>query len=412
MIATSSRAMIQGEIERLRRLRPQTLTFPESMEEQFERDTAKNRSYRLWLEGLIAILFLNGCLLLDYILVKNARWESIVLGTSIVTPLALLVNLLMRRNPRREVREGSVAIGTTLICLICLSIVKNATPAATTCGLLCVLITVLFVDVVMRIRLPYAAAATVAMSVSGFWFLAGGAGFETSERVVAASLLAVGIAITMTASYSLEREERLGYLLYLCSAMQGEELAARNWELQQMSSMDMLTGLPNRRAFEERFQAMWEEGARSGRPLSVLILDVDGFKALNDRYGHLCGDQMLQHIAGLLLKGLEDQTHFTARYGGEEFVGLLPDTELERALETAERIRGLVECSGRLKTETSFSEAELWATISCGVATCVPGAGRFRHSLLKEADEALYDAKAAGRNRVRHGAKTIAGVAV
>ena len=347
MPAAPSREIINGAIDKLRYKRFQGLTFPQALEEQFEGNTAKERSYRLWLEGLLAILFLNGCLFLDYVLVRNARWESIVLRTMLVTPLALLVNLLMRQNPPRWVREGSVAAGTTVICFINLYVEGNETASTTTYGLICVLITVLFVDVVMRIRLPYAATATAVMSIGGLWFLVQATGLEKSEKVVAASLLAIGVAITMTASYSLEREERLGYLMYLCSEVQGEELAARNSELQQLSTVDKLTGLPNRRAFEERFERLWEEGYQAKTLLSALIFDVDRFKALNDKHGHLYGDQMLQHIAGLLLQGLKDEANFTARFGGEEFVGLLPNTELDKALELAERIRGLVEVSGK-----------------------------------------------------------------
>ncbi len=400
MPAMPSREIINGAIDKLRRKRFQGLTFPKALEGEFEGTTAKERSYRLWLEGLLAILFLNGCLLLDYVLVENARWESIVLRTMLVTPLALLVNLLMRLNPRRWMREGSVAAGTTLICFINLYVEGNETASTTTYGLMCVLITVLFVDVVMRIRLPYAGAATAVMSVGGLWFLVRATGLETSEKIVAASLLAIGVAITMTAGYSLEREERLGYLMYLCSEVQGEELAARNSELQQLSTVDQMTGLPNRRAFEERFERLWEEGIEAKTPLSALIFDVDRFKALNDIHGHLCGDQMLQHIASLLLQGLRDQANFTARFGGEEFVGLLPNTELEDALELAERIRGLVESSGKPLAEDPFGNPVMWATISCGVSTCVPEAGMYRDDLLKAADQALYKAKASGRNRV------------
>lgn len=406
MLAAPSREIINEAIDKLRHRRFRGLTFPGALEEQFERSTSKDRSYRLWLEGLLAILFLNGCLLLDYVLVKNARWESIVLRTMLVTPLALGVNLLMRLNPRRWIREGSVAAGTTLICFINLYIEGNETASTTTYGLICVLITVLFVDVVMRIRLPYAETATAVMSLGGLWFLVHATGLGTPEKIVGASLLAIGVAVTMTASYSLEREERLGHLMYLCSEVQGEELAARNMELQQLSNVDKLTGLPNRRAFEERFERLWEEGAQAKTPLSALIFDVDRFKALNDRHGHLYGDQMLQHIAGLLLQGLKDQSNFTARFGGEEFVGLLPDTELGKALELAERIRDLIEATGKSVTDDSVGDSVLWATISCGVSTCVPAAGIYRDDLLKAADQALYDAKASGRNRVHYQMKT------
>jgi len=401
MLATVSREMISAEIAKLRRRFFRKLNFAKTLEEQFEWDTAKDRSYRLWLEGMLAIVFLNGCLLVDYILVDDHGWKSIVMRTMFVTPLALLVNGLMRLNPTWWIREGSVAAGTTLICFINLYVEGNTSAATTTYGLICVLITVLFADVVMRIRLWYAAAATAVMSMGALWFLVHATGLETSEKIVATSLMAIGIAITMTAGYSLEREERLGYLLYLRSEVQGEELAALNSQLKQLSTVDKLTELPNRRAFEERFEALWTDGERSKTPLSAIILDVDHFKVLNDRRGHLYGDKVLHRIAGLLPQGLRGHGDFAARFGGEEFVVLLPNTESEKALMVAERIRGLIEVAGTPVSGQPFGES-MWPTISCGVSMCVPGVGLYREDLLRAADRALYVGKTGGRNRVRY----------
>lgn len=402
MVPIPSRESIDQEIAGYRQKRFRTLSFSDPLEAQFERDTAKERCYRLWLEGLLAILFLNACLLLDYILVKDPTWRSIVVRTIIVTPLALLVNSLMRLTPRRSVREGSVAVGTTLICFINLYIEGNTTASSTTYGLICVLIAVLFADVVMRIRLPYAAAATAAMLIGALWFLVNATGLQRSEKIIAASLLAIGVAITMTASFSLEREERLSYLLYLQSEVQGAELVALNSELRQLSIVDKLTGLPNRRAFEDKFEELWAEGDQAKTPLSAIILDVDHFKALNDGHGHLHGDKVLQHIAGLLLRGLHPHRDFAARFGGEEFVVLLANTEVERAFLVAEKIRLLVEASEHfVADEPSVGPVPL-PTISCGVAMCMPGSGVYRDDLLKAADRALYHAKANGRNRVSY----------
>ena len=349
---------------------------------------------------MLAILILNGGLLLDYYFVKDPRWRAIVLRTLYVTPLALLVNMLMRAKPPGWVREGSVAAGTTLICMINLYVEGNRTAPTTTYGLFGVLITVLFVDVVMRLRLLYAVFATVAMTFGGLWFLYQATGLQAPEKVIAASLLAIGIAITLATGYSLEREERLGYLLHLRSEVQAEELAALNSQLQQLSSVDKLTGLPNRRAFEERFEILWTQAEQSRTPLGVVLLDVDDFKALNDRCGHLHGDKVLQHIATLLPQGLRGHEDFAARFGGEEFVILLPKTDLHGAFVVAERIRRLVEAMQTYTSTQMSMNGGTRATISCGVATRVPQSNDHREELLKTADQALYDAKASGRNRV------------
>ncbi len=395
-----SQELLGSELERLRRTHFVRLIFPTELEDRFERDTAKGRSDRLWLEGLLAILALNICLLMDLIFVRDVQLQSVVVRTLLVTPLALFVNSLMRRDLEQWVREGSVAIGATLICLINMHAEGNATAAASTYALMCVLIMVLFTGVVMRIRLPYAVAAILAMTLAGLTFLIRAGGLQFSEKIVGASLLLIGTVITLTATYSLEREERLAYLFSLRSAAQTEELAAINAELLQLSTLDKLTGLLNRRAFDERFEALWLEGERLQQPLSVIMIDVDHFKVLNDVFGHVYGDTVLQRVAALLPQALRGHQDLTARYGGEEFTVLLPNTESETALLVAERIRHLVDVAGTPVSEHLESESVIWVTVSCGVATSVPSRTSAREELLKAADRALYDAKAAGRNRI------------
>ncbi len=402
ILATAGREFVENEIKKASRKFFRKLNFTGTLEGQFERYTAKERSHRLWLEGMLAIILLNGCLLLDYVLVDDIGWKSIILRTMLVTPLAIMVNVVVRCNPVQWIREGSVAAGTTVICFVNLYIEGNTTAPNTTYGLMCVLITVLFADVVMRIRWWYAVTATVLMSTGALWYLISSAGLRSSEKIIAGSMLTIGIAITMTASYSLERDERLGYLLHLRSELQTEELAALNSQLLQLSMVDKLTGLPNRRAFEERFEEFWAEGSRSRRPLSAIVLDVDQFKALNDRLGHLYGDKVLQRIAGLLPQELREKGDFVARFGGEEFVVLLSDTKLEKALLVAERIRGLIHASGPADVRQPSGELSMWPTISCGVSMCVPSIGVQKEDLLTGADQALYDAKARGRNLVSH----------
>ncbi len=393
-----SQELLGSELERFRRTHFVRLIFPAALEDRFERDTAKGRSDRLWLEGLLAILALNVCLLMDLIFVRDVQLQSVVVRTLLVTPLGLFVNFLMRRDLEQWVREGSVAIGATLICLINMYAEGNATAAASTYALMCVLIMVLFTGVVMRIRLPYAVAAILVMTLAGLTFLVRAGGLQSSQKIVGASLLLIGTVITLTATYSLEREERLAYLFSLRSAAQTEELAALNAELLQLSTLDKLTGLLNRRAFDERFEALWLEGERLQQPLSVIMIDVDHFKVLNDVFGHVYGDTVLQRVAALLPQALRGHQDLTARYGGEEFTVLLPNTESETALLVAERIRHLVDVAGTPVSEHPESESAIWVTVSCGVATSVPSRTHAREELLKASDRALYDAKAAGRN--------------
>ena len=385
--------LVNEEMAMLRGITYGRLRFSDSIEEKFENDTRKERSYRLWLEGLIAIVVLNVCLLADYLFVKDRLLVSIVKQTEIVTPIALMVNYLMRRNLPAWAREGSVAAGMTVICFINLYVEGGSTAATALFGLMSVLITLSFVNVVMRLRFPYAATATMLMTAGGLVFASRTGGLKPAEQVVGASMMCLGAAIALTAAYSLERQERLNYLLVMSTEVQTAEL-------HRLSNIDRLTDLPNRRAFDERFEALWTQGLRSRTQLSVILIDIDHFKVVNDVYGHLYGDEVLRRVASLLLKSLRVHIDLAARFGGEEFVVLLPDTGQKMALEVAERIRQMIERAGTPPLEHGDSAPLLKVTASCGVSACVPDRGLRQEKLLKHADRALYKAKEEGRNRV------------
>jgi len=168
---------------------------------------------------------------------------------------------------------------------------------------------------------------------------------------------------------------------------QAEELSAYLSE----ARTDPLTSLPNRRAFDAELARRFAERQRHDAPLSVLLMDVDRFKRLNDEHGHLAGDAVLQSIAEVLSHMLRE-TDLVARFGGEEFAMVLPFTGLSEAHVPAERARRAV-AQGRFVHEG----VELRATISCGIAEAMPGEDL--PSVLRRADEALYAAKRGGRDR-------------
>jgi diguanylate cyclase (GGDEF)-like protein len=156
---------------------------------------------------------------------------------------------------------------------------------------------------------------------------------------------------------------------------------------------DGLTGLPNRAAFDERLEVEARRFHRYRRPLALLVLDLDHFKAVNDTYGHPTGDAVLQRVADLLRASTRDPD-FPARYGGEEMVVILPETMLRPATEVAERIRAAVEA-----TRFDHEGRSIDLTVSIGVSAC-PECVDDPADLLRAADDALYQAKHDGRNRV------------
>ncbi|MBI5524300.1 MAG: diguanylate cyclase [Desulfarculus sp.] len=175
------------------------------------------------------------------------------------------------------------------------------------------------------------------------------------------------------------------------------KLGALNRKLRQLSNLDGLTGISNRRFFDEAFPREWRRALRQGHPLAVLMIDIDHFKAYNDNFGHAQGDECLKQVARCLLEGLRRPGDLLARYGGEEFVVVLADTDRQGALVVAEALRQGVE---RLGLPHAKSHAAKVVTVSIGAAAALPGEGQLEHDLLAQADRALYRAKALSRNRV------------
>jgi diguanylate cyclase (GGDEF)-like protein/PAS domain S-box-containing protein len=168
-----------------------------------------------------------------------------------------------------------------------------------------------------------------------------------------------------------------------------EMLAQANRQLAELAATDTLTGLRNRGAFEERLEEEVGRARRHGRPLSLLLLDIDRFKEYNDSFGHLAGDGVLRSVGGILARNVR-ATDFAARYGGEELAVILPDTESKGALELAERLRKAVE-------NAPWTDRSI--TVSVGVASLGDGVESAK-DLLDAADRALYRSKERGRNLV------------
>ena len=177
-------------------------------------------------------------------------------------------------------------------------------------------------------------------------------------------------------------------------------LSEMNRTLVELSTVDALTGLANRRQFDRLVDLEWRRSIRSALPLSLLLVDIDDFKRYNDTYGHLRGDAALAEVAKTLGASFSRAGDLVARYGGEEFAALLPNTTVEGALDLAEQARARVEARA---IPHRGSRCARFLTVSVGVGTVLPES-RLNHSLLIEsADRALYRAKAAGRNSVRVG---------
>ncbi len=210
----------------------------------------------------------------------------------------------------------------------------------------------------------------------------------------------------MVASYSMEYDSRRGFILQQQLRRERQRLGLLNRELQEVNRQlekqaltDELTGLANRRSFFERLQEEWRRAQRKQEALAVIMIDVDHFKAVNDRFGHQAGDLCLQQLAQVMREHGRRAGETVARLGGEEFAMLLPATDVNRACEIAEDLRRDI---AGLDVSLPHSPGKLAVhpTVSCGVASLVPDEYLAPEYLLFLADQALYEAKDAGRNRV------------
>jgi diguanylate cyclase (GGDEF)-like protein len=205
-----------------------------------------------------------------------------------------------------------------------------------------------------------------------------------------------------------ERLREINRLVEEKSAALGQanrHLREANRQLERLSHRDGLTGIANRRRFDEALALEWARALRHGYSLALLLLDIDDFKSYNDNYGHLAGDDALRQVARALNEALGRAEDCVARYGGEEFAVLLPQSTLADAEPVAAHVAQAVT---RLALPHAASRAAPYLTVSIGVAALIPHAGLDALALVTRADGALYRAKTLGRNRIESAPATLA----
>jgi diguanylate cyclase (GGDEF)-like protein len=202
-----------------------------------------------------------------------------------------------------------------------------------------------------------------------------------AESLTTALLLRIPFVVAASVFYS--------YFVQLMSSEQ-----ALRHKAESEARRDFLTGLPNRQAYQERITEEAERSRRYKRNLALLMLDIDNFKQVNDKFGHDCGDVVLQNVASQLRQNLRS-VDFVARIGGEEFVVVLPETDLDGAVEVAGRLRTAVK-----NTTIETAQGSLFVTISVGVSSGVLSETADHRQMIFDADQALYVAKRSGKDRV------------
>jgi diguanylate cyclase (GGDEF)-like protein len=256
----------------------------------------------------------------------------------------------------------------------------------------------MFGNIVVRLRFWHALTVSSLIFLLYVLTVPGITAMAPPVMINSSVVLFSAIIISLIANYQIESALRWNYLRHLLKEIETTNLEKAKTELELISSLDVLTGLANRRNFDNFLDTEWQMGAQYRTPLSLLFIDVDDFKSYNDHYGHQAGDVCLQKIAEVLKKSIHRSRDLCARYGGEEFVVLLPNTDEKNALQIAEKLRKNIELEN---IPHQYSRVVPCVTASIGVATMMPQKNLTPQRLVELADRVLYRAKDLGRNQVQ-----------
>lgn len=382
------------------------LRLPEGLERQYLSDSIEARIQHTQRSGWFALFVFNAFLVVDWLMASDVFWQSVLIRMGVFSPfgIAILLNanqlaLLGRGRDWVNISDWMSLLsgwGATLSLAVILWMSHSPWVYYYHAGFLVIII---YGNLVQKLRFPFAIAFSVGVLAVHGVGVALTDNFPSAIRVSTVLMLLVTAAFTLVANYLLERATRRRYLLAQRDAQMVDELSALNAQLQRLSRSDVLTGVANRRHFQDHLQEAVSRTKGSNAVLSLLIMDVDHFKAYNDRYGHPAGDECLRQVALALQASLRHPADMVARFGGEEFVVVMQEADEAAAANAAERLRQAVQALCMRHEGSGCSDV---VTISVGTATLCPrGETPAADRLLSNADRALYEAKRGGRNQVR-----------
>ncbi|MES1163451.1 MAG: GGDEF domain-containing protein [Rhizobacter sp.] len=388
------------------------LRFDDTTERRFVQDSAEDRLRHFIISGWFTLLVFNVFIVSDWFMVPDVFSLAVVLRVGACAPMALVLWSMQRRRQawrRRphawlEMIMAAQSLSLALVLAALLACTRSPNGYFYHAGYVLV---IMMATVAHRLRFVYALALSIAVAVIHMIGVALSPDMPVPLRGALMVLVVAFTAYLLVANFRMEFEERRRYVLRSAEQALLIELQATGARLEALSLTDALTGLANRRRLERYLQEQWQHTAAAAQDLSVLMVDVDHFKAYNDRYGHPTGDECLRHIATELARQIPQDTGLVARWGGEEFIVVLPACTHLQALEAARRLRLGVQ-SLALRHEDSPTAPMV--TVSVGVATreAAAGLGSVK-DLVERADQALYAAKAGGRNCVRDHVRDDAG---
>jgi diguanylate cyclase (GGDEF)-like protein len=372
--------------------------FPPVLEARFEKETWTSRVKHLILMNCIGVAFFILFLVTDHQLVADQFRTALILRLGLGPLFLALAILVLRRTTSPAAREMLPMLMTMTACGVIVWLFLATQSPYKPNYLEGTALVLLYGNVVVQSRFPYALAGT-AICVAGIMLAIYFAHpVPLPIKSSQANIVLTVSVLTVITNYRMERQERQRYLFTLRETLRNEALAQANSTLKSLSELDPLTGALNRRALDAVLDKVLAQCRAEGRPVGVIMTDIDHFKTINDHWGHQTGDRCLKNFAALLMTSCRAQDDVVARYGGEEFLLLLPGQDLAACQVIAERLRRAIEAMEPLPALGRVERRRM--TASFGVASVMPDAATTPASLVGAADEAVYAAKAAGRNQV------------
>ena len=368
-------------------------SFGTAVETRFQHSTTELRNQIAVRVLLSGILVYNLFLPVDVFVVPDVLGLAIALHVCVGTPVALAALALIKRQKARSILPLIVTLATVVATTLIIFLSSRSPHADLIACAFALIITSSNTGVLLSFR--RAALFTLAIDA------AAGAAILLHPSLDVASklfclLITVGMSFySMLGAYRIEASIRRAYLFSLRESLRAKTLAATNRQLQGLVDVDGLTGVGNRRYFDDTLALHWRTETAS---LALVMLDIDHFKSFNDRYGHLAGDACLRAVASVLDRECHGAGITVARYGGEEFALLMPGLDLEDAACLADRLRlAIMTLSLRIGPDGP----PVVVTASFGCAAVRPRSSATALDLVAAADAALYQAKRNGRNRTQ-----------
>lgn len=350
-------------------------------ESEFRRVYAETSYPKTRLGLFIAATLILGGLILA-VMHENLSWQTATFLLGVTLPLIMATLVTSYKEGSHDAYQALLALTALCIGLVSTSITARASMHGAPYYFGVEIAWIFMVWIVMSLHFRYAAAVALTISCTYIWGTLNWQ-FPLQEVIFTATLLLVVNIVGAYSCFKLEIAVRRAF----------RESRALN----DLAERDGLTGLYNRRRYDKDVEKLWRQSRRDHSQLTLLLVDIDHFKAFNDLYGHQAGDDALKRVAGVIASCAQRPLDFAARFGGEEFALVLFGPAQDFGREIPETLRRSVE---KLNIPHAESSTGPWLTVSVGVAIVSPGTERSLAGAIQLADEALYQAKEDGRNRI------------